>query len=147
MYIAYTILILLIFELRLGASNSFKGKSNSVSVLWYVLLLVKFFYVLNTSHVPLSQGFKKLRVTKITLAWKNCFDSKQICWNRSGILKVWNLKLYCYQVIIITKKHKNQFHNLFRRRKNCFCHENMNRLSKRIVKHLGKVHIRYDTHI
>ena len=54
------------------------------------------------------------------------------------------------EVIIITKKHKNQFHNLFRRQKNCFSHEkrktvlamknmNLTSLSKRKVKLLGKL--------
>jgi len=63
---------------------------------------------LNPSHVPPSQGFQKLHVTKITLTWKNCFDKKQFCWNQSGILKVLLLSNW----LLITKKHKNYIYNL-----------------------------------
>ena len=53
------------------------------------------YIVLNPSHAPSSQGFQIWKVTKITLAWINCFDTNNFFWK-------WHKKCeicysYCYQ--------------------------------------------------
>ena len=89
----------------------------------YVFLLVKFVYLLNPSNAPPSQGFQKLKFTKITLVWNFFLKGNKSIWSKSK----WHLKSSIFiviRLIIIPKKPKNQFNYLFRRQKIiCYNHE------------------------